>query len=489
MGRHLIYLQWKQFWRSRRMGTTLATRGVMIFMTLYFSLLFIALGFVFNDMAAELHPEMEPIQLFNKYVLLYLIGDLIIRVMFQEVTDVKFRQLSLLPISKSGIVNYVLRTTMFSAFNLMPLLILIPVLIRTAIPAYGLGVGLVWLLAILAFLQFNNFLSLRLKQFVAKSPINYFAIAGIGSAIIFLDNQGYLPLSDYFSQFMESVVYAIPLLVAISLAFGAYMLIFKQMRGQAYVTSGSTEKLALLERVDVSNIGGESFFGNVLQLNIQHVFRNKRLRTQFMMGLLMLCFGGFLLSMEAYSAPPWKIFWGFYLTGILPMTMAQYMWSYQASYYELLQTMPFSMKKYINAQYSVYWIASAITALPAMLYYFLDPALPKYFAACFLYVLGLLIPFLMLASCYNRRKMDISTSGSFNMQGVSGQQFVFIFGVLLAPIFIFLPFYVWQKIDMGLIVLGALGLVGILCRPLFLNLIVSTSKEKKYLLTEGFRSN
>lgn len=489
MGKHLIYLQWKQFWRSRRMGTTLATRAVMIFFSLYFALLFVGLGLVFNEMAEELFPDMEPMRLFNKYALYYLIFDLTARVMFQEVTDVKYRQLALLPIRKSSIVNYVLRTTMFSAFNLMPLLILIPVFVRTAIPAYGIGVAVLWLLALMLFLQFNNFLSLQLKRIVSKSPFYYAIIAALGAAIFFLDSQGYIPLSDYFASFMDLSRYAVPLAVALALVAGAYAAIFRWMRADAYISSGKKNKAGVLERLDVSGVGGESFFGNILQLNIQLVFRNKRLRMQFLMGLMILVFGGFLLSMEAYSAPPWKIFWGFYLTGVLPLSLAQYMWSFQAGYFELLHTMPFSLKKYINAQYTVYWLAAALTALPAMLYYFLDPALPKYFIACFLYVLGLLVPFLMLASCYNRRKMEINTSGSFNMQGISGQQFIFIFGVLLAPIFIFLPFYVWKNIDMGLMVLGVVGVLGIVCRPLFVNLITSTSKEKKYSLTEGFRSN
>ena len=106
-----------------------------------------------------------------------------------------------------------------------------------------------------------------------------------------------------------------------------------------------------------------------------------------------------------------------------------------------------------------------------------------------LFNIGVNIPILLSAAAYNKKKLQTNTSGTFNMQGISGTQFLFIFIVLLLPIFIYIPFSSLGFKDLGLVVVGGLGLLGLAARPLIVRGIASLYREKKYSLTEGYRSN
>ena len=78
MFKHFISLEWKAFFRSASFATNLALKIVMGFVAIYFMLIFIGAGVgVFFLIKEELH--LEPLAVVNKYLIYYLVGDLVIR--------------------------------------------------------------------------------------------------------------------------------------------------------------------------------------------------------------------------------------------------------------------------------------------------------------------------------------------------------------------------------------------------------------------------
>ncbi len=489
MWKNIQYLQWKNLWRSQRLGTGIAARIFMGFFILYFGAIFLVLGLFFTEAIDESDLADRPLFALHKFVFYYLLLDIVLRVIFQEVSEVKFRQLALLPIRKRKIVQYILGGSVFSLFNILPLVFLLPVALSTMKPEYGLLPSIIWLVGMFAVLLFNNFLALQIKHFISGNPLFYVVSAGLAGLIYFLDSLGIIPFSTwFFNAFIVLTTYLWPLIIVLALTIGIYYLVEKRMLNQAYVSGSLKSSASLFEKLNFSGLSTYGFFGTVAQLNMQLMFRNKRIRTQVIFGLLFLLYGLFLYSGDRYG-PTFLLFWGLYMTGIIVLSFAQYIWSYQGSYFELLNTLPMSTKQYLNAQYTFLIVACLVTTIPSMLYYFMNPDIPKINTAAFFFNVGVNIPFLLMAATYNKRKLETNTAGTFNMQGVNGAQFMFIFIVLLAPVFIYLPFSVLGYKDLGLLIVGGIGLLGLLFKPLTIRGITALFNEKKYALTEGYRSN
>jgi len=488
MWKHIQYLQFKHIWRSQRLGTGIAGRIFMIFFILYFGAIFLSMGLFYSEIMEESDVEENPIFLLHRYILYYLLADIVMRVIFQEVSEVKFRQMALLPIPKHKIITYILGGSVFSLFNLLPLVFIIPVAIRTLMPIYVELAAILWIIAIFLFLVFNNYLALQLKHFVSDKPYLYFVFAAIAGLIYFADSSGWVPLSSGFHAAMEDLLTSYwPVLILPIIVYSIFILVYKRMLGQAYI-SGNLKKSNFLERLDFSSLGERGFDGIVFQKNMQLIMRNKRLRTQMIFSMLFVLYGLFLYSNDRYG-PTFLLFWGLYMTGIVVLSFAQYIWSYQGAYFELLVSLPMRIKDYVRAQYNFLILGCLLTGIPSMLYYFMNPDIPFINLAALLFNVGVNVPALLAASMYNKRKLETNTAGTFNMQGISGLQFVFIFAVLLIPIFIYLPFSLTGYPTLGLYVVGGIGLMGLLARPLWINGIVALFHEKKYGLTEGYRSN
>ncbi|MGA9589616.1 MAG: DUF5687 family protein, partial [Salegentibacter sp.] len=72
MVKHFIGLEWKAFVRSASFGKSLGLRILLIFLALYFSVAFLALGVGLYPLLKEMAPEKDPLQVVNRFFLLWL---------------------------------------------------------------------------------------------------------------------------------------------------------------------------------------------------------------------------------------------------------------------------------------------------------------------------------------------------------------------------------------------------------------------------------
>ena len=84
--------------------------------------------------------------------------------------------------------------------------------------------------------------------------------------------------------------------------------------------------------------------------------------------------------------------------------------------------------------------------------------------------------------------MDLSKGSAFNYQGVGGRHFVLMVPLLVLPILIYLPFSLMDQTNVGLALIGALGILGLIFREKMLDLITQRFISKRYLMSEGFRN-
>ena len=126
MFKRLIWLEWKSFFRSASMGKSLGLKIVMGFLALYFIAIFLFFGIGLFPIIKEHFPEADPLIFVNNYVLVWLLAELAYRFLLQTLPVLDIKPLMVLPISKRKLVNFVLIKSLFSFFNFLPLLIIIP---------------------------------------------------------------------------------------------------------------------------------------------------------------------------------------------------------------------------------------------------------------------------------------------------------------------------------------------------------------------------
>src|SRR5688572_28057222 len=80
----LLTHQWKAFWRTRNAGKNLAIQIFMAFITIYFLLVAIGIGFFLLDLIKNVFPGEDPVKVFSGFILYYFCFDIITRFMIQE---------------------------------------------------------------------------------------------------------------------------------------------------------------------------------------------------------------------------------------------------------------------------------------------------------------------------------------------------------------------------------------------------------------------
>jgi len=87
----------------------------------------------------------------------------------------------------------------------------------------------------------------------------------------------------------------------------------------------------------------------------------------------------------------------------------------------------------------------------------------------------------------NYKRLDITKSASFNWQGVGATQWILGLPFILIPVFIYLPFGLSDKPYWGLFAIGLFGLITLLMRNYWINLLVKRFEKQRYKIAEGFR--
>src|SRR5690606_24731491 len=93
-----LKLEWKSFFRASSFTANIVLKIFMILGAIYFSLLFLAIGFLIYKLLEE--RGMDPLLIVNKFMIYYLICDLIIRLLLQKIPIINIRPLLTLPIKR-----------------------------------------------------------------------------------------------------------------------------------------------------------------------------------------------------------------------------------------------------------------------------------------------------------------------------------------------------------------------------------------------------
>ena len=308
MFKRFIYLEWKAFTRSASFGTNLAVKILMGFIAVYFMLVFLALGVLAFYIPKKM--DLDPILTVNKFMIYYILADLIIRFMLQKIPVMNIRPLLIFPIKKSTIVHFSLGKTILSFFNLIHGFFLIPFSIVLIVEGYDAVSVLLWFTGLFSLLYINNFLNIILSNKDNLFPV----FLGIVAVLAGLQYYGLFNITDYTAPFFEAIfssywAFTIPVLVLVAL----YYVTFQYFKSDLYLDAGLTGKHDIAKTEELTWLNQFGTIGTFLKNDIKLIKRNKRSKTTVGLSVMFLFYGllFFTNGIEAYNNPIMHIRVGF----------------------------------------------------------------------------------------------------------------------------------------------------------------------------------
>ena len=472
---HFLKLEWKQYFRSSYWGKSLGLKILMAFFALYFILSFLAIGIGGYFILKKEYPEQDPLQVVNSFLIFAILADLIFRYLMQKLPIMNIKPMLILPIKKSSLIHYVLGKSSFSFFNFLSLFFYIPfsiVLIKEGYPINGV---LGWLFAMICIIQATNFLNFLIN----KNNIAFWIIAVMSVGLISLQRFAVFDITIYSQQLFDAIV-TNPLLaiVPLGIAIVLYYLNFALLKDKVYLDDAVATKTEEASSVDLSWADKLGDVAPFIKNDIRLIWRNKRTKTVFLMSFLFLLYGLIFFTNPVYAEkmPALLIFASLFITGGFALNYGQFIPAWDSSHYKMLMSQNIRYRKFLESKWFL------MVAMTAILYFLSIPYLYFGFDVFLMITAGAIFNigfnslFLLYAGSFNRKRIDLDKGGFSNMQGTSATQFLIILPIMGIPM---LLFYIFSKLvgfNAGIIAIAAVGLVGILLKNYFMNLI-----EKKYI--------
>lgn len=490
MFQRFISLQWKSFFRSSSFGKSLGLKIFLAFMAIYFSAVFLLLGIGLYPMLQEFYPNEAPIEVVNKLLLVWLALELMVRFMLQTLPVMKIKPLLVLPIKKGKVVNFVLIKSLFSFFNFLPLLVILP------FAGYNLWEGVIeilpllgWTIGVYALILCVNYINFLLKKKFAddlKSLLPYVILV-----LIFYSLREFkiFDITEVFGTAVNYILlYPVLCLVPLLALFILYKWNYKVLKSRFYLDDSLKGKVQEAKTQDFQWLKRFGDIAPFLQLDLKLIWRNKRPRTTIFISLLIMGYGLIFYPNDVYqSMPAFFVFVGIFMTGIFMINFGQFIPAWDASYYSMMMSQNIPLRKYLASKAALISFSVIILTILTTPYIYFGWRILVINIACAIYNIGVNVPVLLFSGSFNRKRIDLEKSPFMNYQGTGAAQWLVGLPLMLFPILIFWLLYKFVSYEAGVIVLAGLGVVGIIGRRPIMSLIEQSYKKNKYAMINGFK--
>jgi hypothetical protein len=490
----LVSHQIKKSFRAKYFSQGWGVKILMGFLVLYFGGAFLLLGIFMPEVLTKTHPSAPSLTgLFNSFILYYFLVDLAMRFFLQDLNLLSVQHYLLQNIRKSKVINFLLGTSIFSFFNLIPLFFIVPFAFRGVKPEMSTGPALLWLLSLLMVVLSSHFIVIFVKRAAAVRQWVFFVFAGVVALLLGANALDYLSLSQVSAKLFSGLGQLWFIAIPFALVALSYLANFRFLQKQSYIDQwkkqgkeASTQSFGYLE--------SKGALGTMIANELKLILRNKRTKSILVMTVIFCAYGLLFYAGDdvlegVYQGFGWKIFAGIFMTGIFMINYGQFLIGWEGAYFDGILTRAYPMQTFFKAKFWLLVFSAVITYVLTLGYvYFTIDAL-WINTACFIYNVGVNSFVLLFASTYQKKKIDLSKGSAFNYQGTSATQFIIVLPLMILPILIFQAFNIFDKPYYGLGALAAAGLISLAFSKAWFNEIAKNFQEKKYKNAAGFREN
>ncbi|MVN21353.1 DUF5687 family protein [Mucilaginibacter arboris] len=489
MIRIFIHHEIKAFLRTVGAGKSIAVKIVLAILILYLLLNVLALGFFMDKILEEVAPNEDLIASFSKTILYYFLVDLLMRFQLQELPTLQVQPYLHLRIKKNVIVRYLSFVSLLSFFNLWPVILFLPFIFKVIWVDAGHAAALFFIVAILGFTIFNNYLSLYIKR---KSNLNGWVYLGYAALLILLTTADFswhlYSIRNLSSWFFHGIIqhYWFALLPVI-LAAVMYFINFLYLKDNLYLEELGSKKAAYKNSTDIPFFNRFGKIGDLVSNEIKLILRNKRSRSSIIMTGAFLFYGILFYTNKSYS-DSMKLFPAIFMTGLFIINYGQFMFSWQGSHFDGILISKISFSDFLKAKFLLFTTVSTLAFLLTLPYVYFGWHVIFIHLMMYLWNIGVNTVIVLFFANRNYKRIDLSKGASFNWEGVGATQLLLGLPLILCPYLIYLPGKWLGNPDIGLILIGLTGVLFVLMRNYWIRQLEADFEEKKYTIAEGFRN-
>lgn len=483
--------QWKAFWRSKNKTGSIAAQIFIGIFILYFLALAFFIGIGLEPIISKFLPDKDVYEVFNGLILYYFALDFIMRMQLQELPTLSIVPYLHLNIDRNKLVNFLNIRSLFSAFNFLPLFLFLPFCFTAIREVNGIFTAVMYVFAILSLSIFNNFFVLYIKRLSISNLKVVPALLALVAILALLEYTHVFSIAAGSNILFEHVT-AKPIIALIFpvVAVVAYLNNSIYLRKNLYLEELSKAEVKKTS-TDYPFLDRFGAVGTLVALELKLMLRHKRSRSSMMMGFIFI-FYGFLFYKKSFlerDQIAMMLFAAVFMTGSSISIYGQFMFGWQSAHFDGLLTSKIDFRKFIRAKFLLFTILSTAITLVVSLYGLISWKILLIQFAAYLYNMGIGTVIVLYFATRNARAIDLGKAATFNFQGVGASQWVLGLPYFLSPYLIFGPFALMGHPYIGLIVLAALGIISMLMREFWVNLLYKEFNKRRYIIAEGFRQH
>ncbi len=487
MFKHFITLEWKSFFRSASLGATIGMKILLGFFALYFMVIFVGAGVLaFYLIKEEFH--LEPLSTINKFMIYYLVIDLLVRYFLQKMPVLNIKPLLTLPIKKDIIVHFTLGKTILSFFNWTHAFFFIPFSITLLMNGYSTINVILWHIGIAALIYTNNFINVLInnKDSVFYTVLSVVAIIAIAQFYNLFDITTFI--KPFFQGFYETKYL---FLIPIFLAIGLYYFAFNYFKSNLNLDEGLAKKSDIAKTENYTWLNQFGTLGTFLKNDIRLLKRNKRSRTTVIMSVVFIFYGllFFTNAIETYQSPAMQVFAGIFVSGGFLFTFGQFIPSWDSAYYQLMMSQNIQYKEYIRSKWWLMVIGTIISTILASFYLFFGLHTYLLIVVGAIFNIGVNSHLVMLGGAYVKTPIDLTTGkGAFgDKQAFNVKTMLIAIPKLGIPMALYALGYYLFSPNIGLLFVALAGILGFAFRNYVFLKIEKIYKTEKYATIAAYK--
>lgn len=487
MKRNFFYFAWREFLRSASKNKNMATKGILLFFALYFSLVALVMGFQIDEKLAETE---NPIQAFNALLFVYFGFELVLRVMIQNLPTFGFQPFLLIPVKRKRIARYILNKSLLHFFNIMPWFLGLPFILKTGFETLDVPVFLAWLAALFLMVFVNHFLAIYIKWRTNESDKLFYGFLAMVAGVTAIDYFNVFDITGTFGKIFDFVIanpvaaFLFPILIV-----ALYFLNQAYINNRFYLDELSQKKNEGTTH-DFSWLHNVGNYGKMLSLEVKMIARNKRPKNTALMSVLFLFYG--LLIYKDYSADTPDIILvlgGMFMTGIFGMMYGQFFPAWHGKYYSLLMSQNLKMKQVLQSAFFLMAVTNVVFYLLSLGYMYVTPKVLYIHFAVMLYNIGVNSWVIFALGLNSKSAIELNQRAMFNYQGVGATQWLMSFPVIFGPMAVFgLLSWPFGSIT-ACIIFGGIGLIGIILHPHLIDYFTKAYLKRKHKMIYNYKAS
>ena len=479
--------------RNPAFDTNRFAKFLMYFMVVYWAAIFLFLGVSLPFMFEGLVPNMEPYHIMNQGILYVMAGDFLMRFMAQPSVSQEIKPYLLMPVKRKKLISLLLLKSGLDGYNFIWFFVYVPFAFLTVIRFYGFGGMFLYLIGIWLIFVFNNYWYLLCKLLLGEKTLWLLlptAIFGaLGAAEFLLDG---LPISRFTMDLGEGFIEGNPLSFLFVLAcIGVMFLINLKLQQRMIYNELSKKEDTKIKRVsEYKFLDKYGEVGEYIRLEIKLITRNKTVKTQFRMGIIvMLGFSFALAFTDVYDGSYMTSFICLYNYAILPiMTLGQVM-CFEGNYIDGLMSRKESIFNLLRAKY---YLTTLIILVPFLIMFFpiAKGKITLLTAVAYLiFVAGFVFFMLLQLAVYNTRTLPLNANLMKSNKSSNWIQGLITGCAFMLPLLIDKLLSALLPEEVAHIILIVIGLGFIATHNLWIKNIYKRFMKRRYKNMEEFRAS